>query len=347
MVFAGSFREPEKTYLLRRGDPEQRLEETHPRVPTVFATLTATSGETSVSNSTHTDPVAANDRDPKLTAEQQRRLDLADWIASPDNPLTARVMVNRIWLQHFGRGLVDTANDFGINGTLPTHPELLDWLAAEFIRSGWSVKHMHRLILNSTTWKQSSAIVPEAASVDRDNTLLWRFSSRRLEGEIIRDTMLAVSGELNLKMGGPGFNFFKTRGGLDGFPPLEEFSVEEMRRMIYSHKVRMEQVPVFGAFDCPDGGQSMPRRGRSTTAIQALNLFNSRFVTDRADSFAASVLRDVPHGEDRQVVAAFQKALGRQPSNTELTASLQVVREHGLATLCRVLYNSSEFLFVP
>jgi hypothetical protein len=282
-----------------------------------------------------------------MTPEQKRRLDLADWIASPGNPLTARVMVNRIWLNHFGRGLVDTPNDFGINGTRPSHPELLDWLAIEFIRSGWSVKHIHRLILQSATYRQSSHIPANAAEVDRDNILLWRFTARRLESEAIRDCMLAVSGELSLKMGGPGFNFFKTRGGLDGFPPLEEFSPEEMRRMIYSHKVRMEQVPVFGAFDCPDAGQSMPRRGRSTTAIQALNLFNSPFVAGRADRFAERINQASPGDAEIQVDAVFQLVFGRKPSQTELTASAAVVKEHGLSTLCRVLFNSSEFLFIP
>jgi hypothetical protein len=203
------------------------------------------------------------------------------------------------------------------------------------------------LILQSATYRQSSHIPANAAEVDRDNILLWRFTARRLESEAIRDCMLAVSGELSLKMGGPGFNFFKTRGGLDGFPPLEEFSPEEMRRMIYSHKVRMEQVPVFGAFDCPDAGQSMPRRGRSTTAIQALNLFNSPFVAGRADRFAERINQASPGDAEIQVDAVFQLVFGRKPSQTELTASAAVVKEHGLSTLCRVLFNSSEFLFIP
>jgi hypothetical protein len=159
--------------------------------------------------------------------------------------------------------------------------------------------------------------------------------------------MLAISGELNLKMGGPGFSFFKTRGGLDGFPPREEFTPEEMRRMIYSHKVRMEQVPVFGAFDCPDAGQSTPRRGRSTTAIQALNLFNSPFVNDRADKFAKRVLADGTPDLQAQIAAAFQLAVGRNPTESEVSASSAVVQEHGLTTLCRVLFNSNEFLFIP
>ena len=337
-AFAGTFREPDKTYVLRRGDPEQRMEETTPAIPALFAKAlpTGLSGSASKENTHGT-----------LTPEQQRRLELATWIASPTNPLTARVMVNRIWLNHFGRGLVDTPSDFGINGSFPSHPELLDWLASEFIRSGWSIKHLHRLILQSAAYQQSSHIDNASAVIDRDNTLLWRFTSRRMESEAIRDSMLAVSGELNLKMGGPGFTFFKSRGGLDGFPPREQFTAEEMRRMIYSHKVRMEQVPVFGAFDCPDAGQSMPRRGRSTTAIQALNLFNSPFVSDRADQFAARVMAAHPERTEAQVVAAFQLALGRAPRESELAASSEVVNRHGVSTLCRVLFNTNEFLFIP
>lgn len=346
MVFGGTFREPDLTYVLRRGDPEQKMDPTTPAIPVVFARTYGDTASSATINVTLPSSTASGDTR-ALTAEQQRRLNLANWISSPNNPLTARVMVNRIWLNHFGRGLVDTPSDFGVNGAKPSHPELLDWLAAEFIRSGWSIKHLHRLILNSATYQQSSLIDRKAADIDRDNTLLWRFTSRRMESESVRDCLLSVSGELNLKMGGPGFSFFKTRGGLDGFPPLEEFTPNEMRRMIYSHKVRMEQVPVFGAFDCPDAGQSMPRRGRSTTAIQALNLFNSSFVTDRAEKFAARIVATRATTPEAQVESAFEISLGRKPSETEKTAAEAVVREHGLATLCRVLFNSSEFLFIP
>lgn len=346
MVFGGTFRDPDMTYVLRRGDPEQKMDPTTPAIPVVFTTANSHAAESAASDVTSPDNKATGDAG-TLTAEQQRRLNLANWIASANNPLTARVMVNRIWLNHFGRGLVDTPSDFGVNGAKPSHPELLDWLAAEFIRSGWSIKHVHRLILNSSAYQQSGLIDSKAADIDRDNTLLWRFTSRRMESESIRDCLLAVSGELNLQMGGPGFSFFKTRGGLDGFPPLEEFTPNEMRRMIYSHKVRMEQVPVFGAFDCPDAGQSTPRRGRSTTAIQALNLFNSPFVNDRAEKFATRIATAGATSPETQVDLAFEISLGRKPSETEKTPAETVVREHGLATLCRVLFNSSEFLFIP
>ena len=325
VVYAGQFNTPNATYVLRRGDPQQRLGEIGPAVPALFAS----------------NAVSEN------ASEQQRRIALSDWVASPDNPLTARVMVNRIWQCHFGRGLVATSSDFGLNGTRPTHPKLLDWLAEEFIASGWSVKHVHRLILLSQTWQQSSFVDRQAAIIDADNKWLWRFPSRRLEGEAIRDCMLSVSGELNLKMGGPGFNFFKSRGGLSGFPPVEKFSSNELRRMIYSHKIRMERVPVFGAFDCPDAGQATPRRTQSTTAIQALNLFNSPFVAERAGKLAERLQKQHADAPTAQISRGFELALGREPSAVELSESQNVVREYGLATLCRVLFNSNEFLFIP
>lgn len=324
-VYAGQFNTPQTTFVLRRGDPEQRLDEIGPAVPGLFGAA----------------PI------PENVSEQQRRLELANWVASPKNPLTARVMVNRIWHSHFGRGLVASLSDFGLNGTRPSHPELLDWLATEFVASGWSVKHVHRLILLSHTWQQSSYVDPQAAVIDSDNKWLWRFSSRRLEGEAIRDCILSVSGELNLKTGGPGFNFFKSRGGLSGFPPVDDFSSEELRRMIYSHKIRMERVPVFGAFDCPDAGQATPRRTQSTTAIQALNLFNSPFVSERAMKLADRIQKDIPDDPKQQIERAFELTFGRQPMPVELSASAAVVDNHGLETLCRVLFNSSEFLFIP
>ncbi|MCB1134018.1 MAG: DUF1553 domain-containing protein, partial [Verrucomicrobiae bacterium] len=279
------------------------------------------------------------------------RLELAEWLTRPDQPLTARVMVNRIWQYHFGQGIVGTPSDFGLNGERPTHPELLDWLASEFIRSGWSVKHMHRLLLMSTAWQQSSHIEPEAAAIDRGNRLLWRFTSRRIEAEAIRDGMLQITGELNLQTGGPGFNFFKTRGGLNGFPPVEKFTPDHMRRMIYAHKIRMEKVPVFGSFDCPDAGQVAPARSRSTTPIQALNLFNSGFLLDQSERFAARVReRLAGKGDDdprKLADAAFEFALGRPCRSDERDDAARLVADHGLPSLCRAVFNANEFLFLP
>ena len=334
MVFAGRFRNPDATFVLNRGDPEQPTTEITPHVLTSIGSLQL----------------------PKESRDQQRRAALAKWMTSPQNPLTARVMVNRIWQSHFGMGLVETSSDFGLNGTEPSHSELLDWLAREFIDSGWSVKHVQRLILSSATYQQSavwrrneeSALnVADPLAADAGNRLLWRFPSRRLEAEAIRDSMLQVSGQLNLQMGGPGFNFFKTRGGLSGFPAVDEFTANERRRMIYAHKIRMEPAPVFGAFDCPDAGLPTPRRSQSTTAIQALNLFNSAFVVDQAETFAQRVRAEAGESFPEQIRLAFRLTTARLPVESEEAAVLNVVREHGLSTLCRALFNSSEFLFIP
>ncbi|MCA9037994.1 MAG: DUF1553 domain-containing protein, partial [Planctomycetaceae bacterium] len=350
MVYAGVFHEPEKTFLLRRGDAEQRLEETTPAIPAVFVShpdAKATGIDVLIDRQTHSSHSLAKPQVEEFTADQQRRFALANWIGSGRNVLTARVMVNRIWQYHFGQGIVGTPSDFGLNGERPTHPELLDWLASEFIRSGWSVKHMHRLLLMSTAWQQSSHIEPEAAAIDRGNRLLWRFTSRRIEAEAIRDGMLQITGELNLQTGGPGFNFFKTRGGLNGFPPVEKFTPDHMRRMIYAHKIRMEKVPVFGSFDCPDAGQAMPRRSLSTTAIQALNLFNSPFVYDRSTKLAERIEGEVGSDTRQQIDRAYLLTLSRLPGESEFQRISPVVQEHGLKTLCRVLLNSNEFLFLP
>ncbi len=325
LAFAGKFRTPDEIRLLNRGDPEQPTEEVVPAVLSAFAGLSL----------------------PRGTPEQERRKALADWIASPQNPLTARVMVNRIWQGHFGSGLVQTPSDFGRSGMKPTHPELLDWLAAEFIRSGWSMKHMHRLIVLSKTYRQSSALQSGPNEKDAEVRLLWRYPSRRLEGEAIRDAMLAVSGRLNLQMGGAGYNLFEQRGGLSGFKPIEQLTSENQRRMIYSHKVRRETEAVFGAFDCPDAGQSTALRRASMTPIQALNLFNSSFTLQLSDAFAERVRTESSNEITQWVEATYQLALNRSPTPDESRDVEPVVRQHGLAVLCRAIFNSNEFVFLP
>jgi Protein of unknown function (DUF1553)/Protein of unknown function (DUF1549)/Planctomycete cytochrome C len=324
-VFAGKFRLPDTIRLLTRGDPEQPKDAIAPAVLGVLG-ITKLAGD---------------------TAEQTRRRVLAEWIASAGNPLTARVMVNRIWQGHFGVGLVETASDFGHGGLKPSHPELLDWLAAEFIRSGWSVKYMHRLIVQSATFRQSSRHDPSAAAKDADDRLLWRFPTRRLDAEVIRDSMIAVSGQSNSRMYGRGFDLFDRRGGLTGFTPVESFSGDGLRRMIYAHKVRRERDGVFGVFDCPDAGQSTARRRESTTPIQALNLLNSRFTLDMSNAFAARVEREAGAEIPRQIDRAYRLALGRAPDAGEVSDAEPVVRAHGLAVLCRALFNSNEALFLP
>lgn len=327
MVYAGKFKSPEPAFVLRRGNPELKGEPVLPAFPALFG---------------------VNVDIERLDDEQARRKQLANWIASPRNPLTARVIVNRIWAHHFGRGLVDTPSDFGVQSGRPEHQQLLDWLAGELIRHQWSLKKLHELIVTSQTYQQKSDVLADRQKADAENRFFWRFETRRLEAEAIRDSMLAVSGELNLQMGGPGFNFFKSRGGLSGFPQVTEFGRNELRRMIYAHKIRMERVPVFGAFDCPDAGQAMPKRSRSTTAIQALNLFNSQFVFERASKFAERIKKETGSSDPTQWVnRAFRLALCRTPSQTELKASKAVVQQHGLESLCRALFNSNEFLFLP
>lgn len=341
-AFAGTFRTPDDIHLLNRGDPEQPKEQV---VPAVLSSL----GKLTLKHE---------------TPEQKRRQALADWIASPQNPLTARVMVNRIWQGHFGIGLVETASDFGRMGMKPMHPELLDWLAAEFIRSGWSVKHMHRLIVLSETYRQSSSVEQRAKSkgpdvstskpsalspslIDSESRLLWRYPSRRLEAESVRDSILAVSGKLDLTMYGRGYDLFDKRGGLSGFNPVESITAANQRRMIYAHKVRRETEAIFGAFDCPDAGQSTARRIESTTPIQALNLFNSRFILEASAAFAERVKKEVGDDVPTQIRRAYQLAFNRDPAASELHDTEPAVRENGLAVLCRALFNSNEFLFVP
>ncbi len=330
-VFAGTFRTPDDIHLLNRGDPEQPKE---PVMPAVLSAL----GDLKL---------------PKESTEQQRRKALAEWIANPQNPLTARVMVNRIWQGHFGTGLVPTPSDFGRMGMKSSHPELLDWLAAEFIRSGWSVKHMHRLMVLSAAYRQSGFglsrkdAAKAATTLDAEIRLLWRFPSRRLEAESIRDSMLAVSGQLNLQMHGRGFNFFDQRGGLSGFDPIESFTPDNQRRMIYAHKVRREPETVFGAFDCPDAGQSTAIRRASTTPIQALNLFNSRFTLAQSEAFASRVKEEMGDDIADQITRAYLLALSREPTAEELRDTLPAVQKNGLTVLCRALFNSNEFLFLP
>lgn len=326
LVFAAQSAHPETMHLLNRGDPEQ---------PT---------GEVPPASLSFLNPVEL----PQDASDLERRKALAEWIVDYENPLTARVIVNRIWQWHFGVGLVATANDFGNLGAVPSHPELLDWLASEFVKSGWSVKELHRLIVSSQTYQQAHQIHEEGLAKDSDDRLLWRFPSRRIESEVIRDGILAVSGTLEPTMFGRGYDLFNTRGGTGGFKPIESHQKKEgRRRMIYAYKVRMEREAVFGAFDCPDAGQSAPRRSQSTTPIQALNLFNSQFTIDLAADFSSRVRGDAGEDPEAQIRRAWELCFSREPQPDELLDARAVVREHGLETLSRVIFNSNEFLFLP
>ena len=323
-VFAGVSRAAEPTYRLKRGDPMQRLEQVEPNVPGVLGSI---------------------DIEPEAD-ESERRVALARHLANPQNPLTARVMVNRIWQHHFGAGLVRTPSDMGKMGSGPSHPELLDWLAEEFVRSGWSVKSLHRLILSSSTFCQAHQPRPEALAVDADCRLLWRFPPRRLEAEVLRDSILQVSGKLNLDSSGPGFDFFNQSGGLSDYVPKEKFDKSGWRRMIFAKKIRMQQIDVFGAFDCPDAGQMMAKRSRSITPIQALNLLNSTFVNRQAGFFAERVRALSGDDSLEQVSRAVKLALGRPPTEAEARQLARLCEQHGLEQVGRVLFNTNEFVFL-
>jgi hypothetical protein len=326
LVYGGTFSEPGPTFRLHRGDPMQKREPVAPGTLSLFKPVM----------------LATN------TPEQRRRLELASWIASPENPLTPRVIVNRIWQHHFGVGIVDTPNDFGRNGARPTHPELLDWLASELITRGWSLKAIHRLILTSATWRQSSAPRPDALRIDGGSRMLWRFPPQRLEAEAIRDTILAVSGNLDLTRGGPSFHLHEVdRENVYHYHPKEEFGPAESRRMVYAYKVRMEQDGIFGAFDCPDGSLVMPRRSVSTTPLQALNLFNSRFMLRQSEVFAARLKTEAGGDVAAQVRRAWQLAYNRLPDRAEAAEAGAFAKAEGVPALCRAILNSNEFLFIP
>lgn len=326
IAYAGTFAQPAATRRLYRGDPMQPRERVPPDIPAVFGSLSLESS----------------------APEAQRRLAVAAWLTDPQNPLTARVIVNRIWQHRFGTGLVATPSDFGAMGKPPTHPELLDWLATRLIADGWSLKRLTRMILLSNTYQQASTPTPQGLATDANTAYLWRFPPRRLDMEPIRDSMLAVAGTLDQRMGGPGFLVFKPNDNyVRVYDPKEEWGPSDWRRMIYMHRVRMAQDGVFGAFDCPDAGQPAPLRSRSTTALQALNLLNSTFVLQQAEEMARRVHGLAGEEVVAQVNSAFRSALGRLPTPDQQEAAVQLVRNHGLPALCRALFNTNEFLFLP
>jgi hypothetical protein len=325
-VYAGTFVKPQPTHLLYRGEPLQKREHIAPAaIASVKSQL-----------------VISEEQD-----EAQRRVALARWIASPGNPLSSRVLVNRIWHYHFGRGLVASPGDFGFNGGQPSHPELLDWLATELIERSWSLKSIHRVIMLSTTYRQNSRYDAASASGDALDRLLWRFPPRRLEAEAIRDSILFASGSLDVRMGGPGYDVFEPNTNyVKVYTPKRDFGPAEWRRMVYQEKPRMRQDATFGEFDCPDSSQVMARRNVSTTALQALNLSNSPFVLGQARLFAERLQRDVADNRDGQIERAFRLAFGRGPDKQERDQAAELVNEHGLAVLCRALYNANEFLYL-
>jgi hypothetical protein len=328
-VYAGTFQQPVPTKVMYRGDPLAPREVVAPEGLSALKSLLK--------------PLGMKPDAP----ERDRRVALAKWMTHPKNPLTARVMVNRIWHGHFGRGIVATPSNFGDMGFRPTHPRLLDWLAMEFMENGWSVKHIHRLILNSKTYRQASLPRKDALAKDAGTELLWRFPPRRLEAEAIRDNALLLAGALDKKMYGPGFLLFVPNANYArNWVAKDEFKPSDMRRMIYTMRIRMEQDAIFGAFDCPDGGQVAPNRSRSTTPIQALNLYNSGFMADLSKRFAERIAKEAGEDPRKQISRAFAWTFGRSPQVEETMETLAYLEEHGLPALCRVLLNANEFLFV-
>lgn len=276
--------------------------------------------------------------------EGDRRAALARWITAPDNPLTWRSIANRIWQYHFGTGIFESPNDMGRMGQSPTHPFLLDWLANEFRRTQ-SFKHMHRLIVNSETYKQASDFDPANAAIDSSNRYLWRMNRRRLSAEELRDSILAVSGKLNLQMGGPGYYLFALEKTAHSphyeyhkFDPNDEKS---HRRSIYRFIVRSQPDPYMTTLDCADSSQSTPRRTETLTSLQALSLLNNKFNLVMAQHFAARI-----ETSDQPTHTAFQLLTGRHPTDAESATLNAYAAEHGLANLCRILFNTSEFVFV-
>ena len=324
-VYAGTFSQPGPTYRLYRG------EHSSPREQVVPGGITSLTG-------------------PKLTAESpenQRRLAVAEWIASANNPLTARVIANRLWQFHFGTGIVDTPSDLGRNGAAPSHPQLLDWLAVELIENNWSLKHLQRTILLTDTWQQDSRPKKDALAVDADSRLLWRFPPRRLEGEGIRDCILAVTGKLDLTMGGPGFSAFQVQlENVRHYFPKKSYGPGDWRRMVYMTKVRQERDSVFGVFDCPDNSQVAPKRGRSTTPLQALNLLNSRFVMQQADFLAERLKKEETQSAAR-ISRAWALCFGRPPTASEIASAEKFVVATDWNQFARALLNANEFVFIP
>jgi hypothetical protein len=282
------------------------------------------------------------------TPDADRRRAIADWITHWNNPLFNRVIVNRIWHWHFGRGLVSTPSDFGSSGTRPSHPELIDWLAGWFRDNGYQLKALHQLIVTSATYRQSARANATALQMDRDNRLLWRFSPRRVEGEVLRDSLLFVSGALNPQQGGPGFEDVKEIHFNAGryYHPIVREGSEFDRRTIYRFTPRGGRDSLLDGFDCPDPSTTTPARTVTTTPLQALSLRNSPFIWRLAKRLAKRLEDEVGEDPAAQVEQAWMLCLGRIPDNDERQRAVGLVREHGMPALARILFNSGEFVVI-
>lgn len=317
------------TYVLAKGDFKSKREKVEPGFLSAL----------------HPGPAINEPKDALFVP--QRRKALALWLTSPENPLLARVMMNRIWQGHFGEGLVRTPNDFGRQGDAPTHPELLDWLATEFAARGWSIKEMHRLIMTSSAYRAASVTDEQTLQKDPDNRYLARMNRRRLDADSIRDTVLAVSGSLNLKMGGVGIIPPLSReemlaARMPQLWPAHPNQAEHNRRSVYLQMKRSLTLPLLQIFDAPDTAMSCARREKSTVAPQALALMNSEFSSSQAAHFADRVTKQ---GGD-PVETAWRLALGRAPTADEKQTAAAYLARNSLPRLCLMLFNLSEFIYV-
>ena len=286
---------------------------------------------------------------PQQHSEGQRRATLARWISDPQNPLTWRSIANRLWLYHFGQGLAARPNDFGRMGAAPTHPELLDYLASRLLQGDQSLKRLHRELVLSATYRQSSAHHDEHAKIDAANRFLWRMNRRRLEAEAIRDSILAVSDRLDTRMGGPGFYLFELEKTAHSphyeyhkFDPRDPAS---HRRSVYRFIVRSQPDPFMTTLDCADSSQSTPRRSETLTSLQALSMLNNRFTLVMSEHFADS-LTSTHATLPQQINEGMRRVVGRAPTEVEQQAFQDYAEEHGLANLCRVLLNLSELVYL-
>ena len=307
--------------------------------------------------------------------EANRRKALAEWIADPNNPLTPRVIVNRLWSYHFGEGLVRTTSDFGFQGGLPSHPELLDWLAGQLVRPAegraWSLKRIQRLIVMSAAYRQASTqypglstqkdhltpstshsapstLKPHSSTIDADNRLIWKRSAQRLDAETFRDAVLAISGERDPKLGGPGFRDFQisSAGNNETYTVFDAIGPGFNRRSLYRTWVRAGTSPLLDTLDCPDPSVPTPRRSVTSTPLQALSLLNDAFIEHYSARFADRLRREAGDEQTAQLRRAYSLAFARQPTTDELTFGQRFIGEHGLGQFCVVLFNANEFLFV-
>jgi len=330
-------REPRPSYFLLRGSIDAKGSTMTPGV------LTVATGDEPVF------PVPPPD-----AGSSWRRRGFAEWLASPENPLTARVLVNRLWQHHFGEGIVLTPSNFGQLGDRPSHPELLDWLALEFIDRGWSIKAMHRLMMTSEAYQMASRDIPANAAIDPDNRFVWRMPRPRLEAEIIRDQILAVAGTLDRTIGGPNVypyidpDLFEVSSKRN-WPGQPDDDPLTWRRSLYVFSKRSIRYPLFEAFDQPNLINSVDRRNRSTVGPQALLLMNNASILFQATKFAKRVRREAGDEVEAQVTAAFRLALGRDPDAVERPTSAAFVRDSadGLAAFCHALFNLNEFVYRP